>query len=228
MSGRFVTTRRRMAQRLADERGIAVPIAIIVLLIVSLLVGVAVAYSVRSVQRSNYDRYSARAQAAADAGLDIAGWRMNKLLIGGNLAGLTSFVNNQVLTLGCTSVNVSGAVVLSSGSGSYCPETDWESVDREGGTSSGEQFRYYTQLRADVSVTGDLDTLTGQLLSRKVVVVGRANGRTARVLGLYQVQLDKIASANSLASIFTLKRYVQCPSTGFTASAPANGCPSVD
>jgi hypothetical protein len=201
-----------------EERGIALPVAVAVLAIMLLLVSVAVAYSVRSVNKSTQDRGSARALAAADAGLDVAVYRMNKTIIGGQIVNLAGFLNNTILTAGCLNLNVAGLV--SAGTGGWCPATPVEYVDPAGG-ERGERFRYYTELRLDVNLSGGLGVAD---LTRRVISVGEADGRTARVMGTYTVNLGRVLAVDSLASLFSLKNYKQCSSTGFSDSSPAAGC----
>jgi Tfp pilus assembly protein PilX len=213
--------------RLRREDGIALPVAIMILAIVLLLVGVAVAYSVHSISRSNRDRASARALAAANAGLDTASWRMNKLLVGGRFTDLAGFTTQQLLTLSCLNVNVGTGTVsiaLQTGSG-WCVSsaTDWEAADDQGGDGVQEEFRYYTNY--------GINLLSGSLVTRKVLSVGRSgSGGTRR----YKVVLGKLTFTDSSDTTtllpFKLSRFAECaselPSGSIDTWVSAN-CPNI-
>lgn len=226
-------------RRLRGEEGIALPIAISVLAIVLMLVGVAVAYSIHSLDRSNRDRASARALAAADAGLDVAGWRMNKSIVANQFTGLLTlggapdqqgFLNQVISTLGCTNLAVNGNQL----SGNTCAGVE-ETLDEEGGATSAtrETFQYY----ADLTVNVDLDAATHLQLGnivpdiasvdRYVISVGHAGGQRAVLLGKFQVDLNHLLDPSSLLSLFKLQRYVQCSSTSFNPNNPRASCPSI-
>lgn len=214
-----------------DEEGIALPVAISILAIVLLLVGVAVAYSVHSLDRSNHDRASARALAAADAGLDVAGYRMNKTLVGEPVTGLIALGSGvtNLLTRGCIGVNVTAgglpvnfSVNLGASGGGWCVQSSVaEVVDDQGGTTSRERFQYYTNYGIGLGV------LNGSLLTvnRKVVSVGQANGRIRRVVGTYQLTGNPNNDTTLLN--FKLTRYAECPSLqAINPAQPDAGCPS--
>jgi hypothetical protein len=71
--------RRFLGRRLGDEQGIALPAALMMLMIIA---SIAFAMSIGAVAANNQatkDRGVKRAVAAADAGVQVAGYRMNKL-----------------------------------------------------------------------------------------------------------------------------------------------------
>lgn len=224
--------------RLAGERGAVLPIAVSVLMIVILLTGVAVAYSVRSVDRSNFDRYSARAHSAADAGLDVARYRMNKALLGGQTAGLIGLVGNVTRQLRCTQIGVAaGGLVrigLQPGAG-WCAAGGWELVDGEGGvlaeesaacqSKTGAAFRYYLRLDVAADVLVDDDGLiNNDPVAWDVISAGCANGRTAVVQGRMKIDLQGALGPDEFLRLFRLENYRQCGGLAFDSAYPAATC----
>lgn len=230
-----------MRQRLrAEERGAVLPIAVSVLLIVIMLTGAAVAYSVRSIDRSNYDRYAARAQAAADAGLDVARYRMNKAVLGGQVVGLAGLVNGTLKQLGCTQIGAAvGGLVrvgLQPGAG-WCAAHGWELVDGEIGViaedeavcnaHTGAAFRYFLRLDVGADVLVDSDgVVNNDPVAWEVISVGCSNGRTAVVRGEMPVDLQGALSSGQLLQLFKLEKYEQCGGLAFDPDQPAATCPS--
>jgi hypothetical protein len=211
-----------------DEDGIALAVAISILAIVLLLVGVAVAYSVHSVDRSNRDRAQARALAAAQGGVDVARWRMNKSIVAGQIGGLLStngLLTQVVNTLGCTNLTVSGTTLVG---GSWCAGNTEILEGSTTGGATNETYQYYTDLSVGLDLQAGLDLghLVSGLITRKIVSVGTTNGQSARIEGVVKVDLNHLLDGASL-QLWTLGRVVQCPSTGFTATSPDAGCPSV-
>jgi hypothetical protein len=218
--------------RLKDEEGIALVMAIAVMSIVLLLVGVAVAYSVHSLGRSTRDRASARALGAAQAGIDVGRWRMNKSIVADQYAGILStngLLTQVVGTLGCTGVTVNGTNLLGLGGGQWCPSgTEILEGSLTGGTTN-ETYKYYANLTAGVDLQAGLDLghVVGGLVTRKLVAVGTSGGQSARVLAVMKLDLNHLLDSTSTLKLWTIGRVVQCPSSGFTATAPDAGCPSV-
>ena len=70
---------RAWRRRLACERAIALPTAAMMLMIVLLLAAAAGTAAISASGQSNHDRGTKRAVAAADAGLNTAIYRLNKL-----------------------------------------------------------------------------------------------------------------------------------------------------
>jgi type II secretory pathway pseudopilin PulG len=227
-----------LARIAGEQRGAALPIAVSVLLIVIMLTGVAVAYSVRSVDRSNFDRRAARALAAADAGLDVARYRMNKALLGGQVTGLIGLVNGTVKQLRCTQIGVAAAglvrVGLQQGAG-WCDAGGWEPVDAESGLIAensptcdahvGASFRYFLRLDvgADVIVGSD-GVINNDPIAWDVISAGCANGRTAVVRGRMPVDLSGATSAGGFLQLFKLEDYEQCGGLNFDPALPAATC----
>ena len=224
---------------LGDERGAVLPIAISVLLIVILLTGVAVAYSVRSVDRSNYDRYSARALAAADAGLDVAHYRVNKSLLGGKVGGVVGLVNDLLWQLdGCTSINVRAGQIVRVGANAnagWCPVGGWELVDGESSLIEAEEpacqphtsaaYRYFMRLRLGADVLGEGQAaVNDDLLIWDVISVGCSNGRTAVVRGELEIGLTAALGPDRFLNLFKLVDYKQCGGLGFDPADPEATC----
>lgn len=233
-----VSGERAAPRVVRDESGVALPIAVSVLLIVLLLTGVAVAYSVRSVDRSNYDRYSARALAAADAGLDVARYRMNKALLGGQSAGLVGLLSGVSKQLRCTQIGIgAGGLVrvgLQEGAG-WCAAGGWELVDGEGGvmaeeavaceSQTGAAFRYFMRLDVSADVLVDRDgVINNDPVAWDVISAGCANGRTAVVRGQMPIDLTGALSNGGLLQLFKLDSYQQCGGLAFDPAYPAATC----
>lgn len=206
-------------RRLTREDGFAVPLALSVILIVAAFGGVAITLATHNIDRSSRDRASARALAAADAGIDTAAFRMAKLVLGSKINGLLDpgsqgalqAVTNQ---LECLSISVGSAVVVSS---TGCPASAAERVDEEvngDGVGDPAEFRYWVKLG------GNVGTPQAPLLERKVVAVGDADGVVRRVMATYRVDLRA-----PVAALLTRTSWVECtakvPAPG---SDPAAGC----
>ena len=67
-----------MRAMIRGEEGIVLPIAMTVMLILSLLTAVAMGVSVNLSDTSNVDRRSKQALSAAEAGLQVAAYRVNQ------------------------------------------------------------------------------------------------------------------------------------------------------
>src|SRR5947209_6806525 len=67
----------KFGTRLAEQRGIALPVVMLTLLVVSLLATAIASQSLLSSHDSNRDRNSVRALSAAQAGLATANYRLN-------------------------------------------------------------------------------------------------------------------------------------------------------
>lgn len=234
-SGRRLGLRARL---IGEQRGGVLPIAVSVLLIVLLLTGVTVAYSVRSVDRSNFDRYSARALAAADAGLDVAQYRMNKALLAGQTVGLVGLVNGVTKQLGCTELGVGVGGLVRVGlraGGGWCVAGGWELVDGEVGvipadtwiceSRTGAAFRYFVRLDVAADVLIDRDgVIDNDPVAWDVISVGCANGRTAVVRGKLPIDLTGALGSGTLLRLFKLESYEQCGGLVFDPAAPDAGC----
>lgn len=222
-----------------DEKGAVLPVAVAVLLIVLMLTGAAVAYSVRSVDRSNYDRYAARALAAADAGLDVARYRINKIVLAGRVGGAIGLVNDLLWKLDdCTEINLAVGELVRvgvNGSAGWCADGGWRLLDGEGiaidpaepncQPQAGAAFRYFTRLRVGADVVGDGGrALNDDLLAWEVISVGCSNGRTAVVRGKLPMSLRETVDPDNPLRVYDLEDYEQCGGLDFDPTRPDATC----
>jgi Tfp pilus assembly protein PilX len=120
----------RVLERARDERGFTVIVALAALLIALLLASAALTFSLRSVSSSQQDRRETLAGQAADAGADLAVWRMNKILVpndvfspqlfgytssntGGGSSSTYATIYLNVETVGCLNFNSSNNTFVS-------------------------------------------------------------------------------------------------------------------
>ena len=207
-------------RRLRREEGFALPLALAVILLVGALGAVGIALATHNVERSSRDRLAVRALAAADAGLDVAGYRMNKALVASRIDGLIpgGLVALTQETLGCLNLTVGSIleVELVGGGIGGCAATDAEAVDETiDGDGVGEpaSFRYWIKSAIDLG-TGD------NLVYREIVSVGEAGGVVRRVMGRYAVDLAPPAT-----TLFSRVSYVECTAVVPAAGAnPSAGC----
>lgn len=192
------------------DQGMALPTALMVMFVISLLGGLAIEAALHSLNRTHDDRRDTRALAAADAGLSVAGWRMNRVL--GLRAGtaLTNEGAKAIRELGCVTHDVSNKLTMQIlASTGWCPASPWHRVDE------GERYRYW------VSTALSLDGGAGNLIQRRVVVEGTDAGESRRIVGTFRLRLDP----NQPMTPFELVRYAECPPKGGTVTAPDAGCP---
>jgi type II secretory pathway pseudopilin PulG len=199
-----------------EQSGFVMVAAIVVLAIVTTLTGAALALSLRSVGTSQVDRNRALAFAAADEGADVAGWRINKLLVSQGGAGLLGFADGLLANLGCIQVNADRTLAvaeLSVSTGtSTCPPTAAEDA------GNGATFSYVMQ--TDLNLNNQLSL--GSLIERRALVTGSAYGQQRRVLVTYRLN-------PSVSPLFARWRYVECTpqppagSTAFDAGCPDPG-----
>jgi hypothetical protein len=201
--------------RLARDDGFVLPAAMMMLLILLVLSVTALQLSLNSVDTSNRDRRVVRALQAADAGVDVAIFRLNHMLVAGASSAVLGAVPNAVQSLGCTSVNALG-VTISQVSPSapqvYCPTEDGSAGGVEGGTYS---YRVSTAL----NVTGSL----GNLLIRSILATGVANGAQRRVL----VKVRAVIGGAGNLVLYQRIHHTECTAQP-TNSAPDSGCPGAD
>lgn len=178
------------------EDGFTLVAVLATLLIVLLTSSAALALALRRIDTSMRDRSAARAVAAADAGADVAGWRMNRTLLSQGGAGLLGFATDAVRQLGCTSVGVgSFSVTKASPQQGWCPQTPAEVA------GDGATFRYTVSL--DVQVIG---TGASGVLVRRVVVTGTAGGVSRRILATYKLDVN----AGKVTKLWRRARWVTC------------------
>ena len=202
--------RRRLAR---EERGFIVPITVVVLFIAMMFGIAAMSLSIGSLERVTEDRSYARALAAADAGADVAVWRMNKVIAPAESSGLVSATVGTVASFACLDVSVNGNKALNvlSGAG-WCQVTSWETLDESTGV---KQEMAYT-MSTGINLSGDL----AGLIERKIVATGRVGGVQRRVLLTMRIDPNL-----STLALFRRYRYVEC-SGKQTGASPDSGCPS--
>jgi hypothetical protein len=197
-------------RRLRGEDGFTLVPAIVTLSIVLAVGGASLAMAWRSLGSSTRDRSAARALAAADAGADVAGYRLNRTLVSAGSAGLLGFTTDALRTVGCIKVQVGGAVAIdtSSVSAGFCGQTTDEDL------ADGSKFHY-------VMSTGiKLGASVSEILTRRVIATGISAGVTRRVLVTYKLELN----ASNPLRLFKRYRYAICSAVAPT-SDPASGCP---
>jgi hypothetical protein len=146
----------RVTSRLRSEAGIALPATVIMLFIIA-SISAAVATSALSANtQSVRDRSVKRSVAAADAGLQTAIYRLNKL---------------KPAELLCTIVGATGLEIEPVQADGWCRA---QSED----LGEGAQFSYRVDGGAITKVNGQ------ELLQRKIVATGTVNGVQRRVMGV--------------------------------------------
>lgn len=208
--------------RARAQDGYVVAVTVLVLGIILAMAGAAVALAVRSVDTSNRDKRGARSLAAADAGLDVARYRMNRTLLATkkltlSAPGTTTDLDSVLATLDCLSVTVDGGVpgtklgkILPSGD-QVCPATEPEPL------GDGTTFSYRVANRFAIGAA------LPEILTRQVLVTGHGpRGTQRRVLGTFRVRVD---AQNQPTTLFRLWRYVQCSAEPSDPADPFSGCP---
>ena len=204
-------------RRPREQHGFAVPLAIGVIAIIAGFSAVAIALATHNVDRSSRDRSSARALAAADAGLDTAAYRMNKALVASRVDGLVPGGLEALTTetLGCLEIGA-GPLSLELVPLGECAVSGSEPLDAtvdDDGLGDPATYRYWIKTTVDLG-TGD------SLVERQIIAVGEVDGVVRRVLGTYRLDLAPPATA-----LFSRAGYVECTATSPAAGAdPAAGC----
>jgi type II secretory pathway pseudopilin PulG len=196
-----------LARARRDESGWTLIASIVTLAIVLTVGGATLSLAWRSIGSSTKERDAARALAAADAGADVAAYRMNRALTFQGTAGLLGFPVDTLRTVGCLGVDVGGTTVISTAGGGC-------SVSPDEKTGDGSTFHY--QLINGVHLGAGL----GEVVMRRIVVTGTSNATSRRILVTYKLQVN---TSNPLA-LFKRYRYAVC-STRPPTSDPASGCP---
>jgi type II secretory pathway pseudopilin PulG len=203
-------------RRIRGEEGFVLPAALAMMAILLILSASAIALSLRSVDNSNHDRRVVRALQAADAGADVAVYRLNHMLVAGASSAVLGSIPNALQSLGCTSVNALGVVTISQVSPgapqAYCPTEDGSAGGVEGATYS---YR--------VSTAINVTTALGNLLVRSIVATGAANGAQRRVL----VKVRAVIGGAGSLVLYQRIRHTECTSQP-TTTTPDSGCPGAD
>ena len=209
--------------RARDQDGYVVAVTVMVLGIILAMAGAAVALAVRSVDTSNRDKRAARSLAAADAGLDVARYRMNRTLLATKKLNLTTSstttnLDDVLATRDCLSVTIGGSapgtkfgVILASGE-TVCAATEREPL------GDGTSFSYRAANRFAIDLTLPQPTLT-----RHVVATGHGpRGTQRRVLGTFRARVNV---QNQPPTLYRLWRYVECSAQPSDPANPFSGCP---
>ena len=137
-----------------SEQGIALPAALMLLFIVASLAAALMTSAIAASGQSNRDRGVKRAVAAADAGLEAAIYRINKLTPG---------------SLKCIVRGVAGQLVVES------VQVDGWCREQTENLGDGATYSYRVRAAVQAPVNGQ------QLLQRKIVSTGTVNGVRRRV-----------------------------------------------
>jgi type II secretory pathway pseudopilin PulG len=192
------------------EQGFTIVPAMVVLVVVVTLGAAVLGLALRRQETSVADRWVVRAAQAADAGADIAGWRLNRTLVSAGTAGLAGLATDTARQLGCTQVGATGFAVVK-GSGSWCAATGWASI------GDGAEYSYTLSLDANALGSGLDDVVV-----RKVVVTGRSRGVQRRLLVVFRLDVDP----SHPSALFRRWHEVRCPAIA-SGAAPDAGCPDV-
>jgi hypothetical protein len=125
------------------------------LMVVLLLSGAAGTAAISAMGQSGHDRSTKRAVAAADAGLETALYRLNKL---------------KPAALMCVAIGVPTLTLQNAGSNGWCPPVTEDLGD-------GASYTYRVSAGTTINITGQ-----GPLLQRKIVSTGTANGVSRRAM----------------------------------------------
>ena len=157
-----------LAARLRSEQGSALPVVVGVMLIIGILVGVIQQTSNRVAQSTTKERAEKRAFQAAEAGLHVATYRLNKMLP----------EETECLT----------ETPVDPGAGAPCPATAAVSV------GSGASYSYTVTRPLTSSGSTECDVPSGldfdEFAYRCITSVGTARGQTRRVQAFVQIPLQ--------------------------------------
>ena len=208
--------------RARGEDGYVVAVTVLMLGIILAMAGAAVALAVRSVDTSNRDKRASRSLAAADAGLDVARYRLNRTLLSTkglalSPTGTTTNLDSVLATLDCLSVAIGGSapgikfgVTLATGE-TVCDATQQEPL------GDGTSFSYRVANRFAIGAT------IPETLTRQVLVTGHGpRGTQRRVLGTFRTRVSPL---NKPTTLFRLWRYVECSAKPPDPANPFSGCP---
>jgi type II secretory pathway pseudopilin PulG len=140
------------------QDGVALPVVAGVLLLISILTGTVAATAIRSSDEANNDRSAKRALSAAEAGLKLARFRLNKL---------------NPLDAMCVRSHTTGSYTVPPLPSTECPNGEFESL------GNGASFSYVASIvgASCASVPG----APGGAIGRCITATGTVNGVTRRV-----------------------------------------------
>lgn len=196
--------------RRRPEAGFTIVPAMMVMMVLVTIGAIALGLALRRQDTSMVDRAAVQAAQAADAGADVAGWRMNRTLVSAGTAGLLGLATDAARQLGCAQASAGGFAVVKT-TGSWCPASASESL------GDGASFSYTMSLDANAIGSGLDDVVV-----RRVVVTGRSRGTLRRILVVFRLDVD----ASHPSTLFRRWHQVTCPGRP-TGAAPDSGCPDV-
>jgi type II secretory pathway pseudopilin PulG len=209
-------------RRSTGQEGYTVPLVIVVIALILGFGGVTVTVATHNVDRAERDRQASRALQAADAGLDEAAYRMNKMILATKVESLLSpgTVEALLAEAGCLTVGAGDLLEANLTSDALCSPTASVAIDSEvgdDGLGHSARYRYWVKLRANVLVSGR------SVIERQIISVGEVDGVVQRVSGIYRFDLGA-----PVGSAVTRSNYSVCtarePEPG---EDPAAGCPVV-
>lgn len=223
-------------------------IAAMAVLAFVLIMGMAsLALADRSVNQTVTNRNALKAEAAAEAAVDIAAYRLAKSITGQGAQGLISLNLGATPGSGGVLENVQTLACLTVSAGSQYPVLDTGSVRATGADAARpfcplgawEDFEDLTQLNSSLQLQVDAADASGGLIIRRIVGLGRSGppgGETyRRVIAEYQLQLGAAGGAGlTELKLFRRRSFAVCKgswdSSGSDASRagptrPSLGCP---
>jgi hypothetical protein len=146
--------RRCLVSRSLDEQGIALPAALMMLMIIASIAAALMTGAITASSQSTHDRGVKRAIAAADAGLEAATYRINKL---------------TPSSLACVVRGVASQLVIEP------LQPDGWCREQTEDLGNGASFNYRVKAAVQLPLNGQW------VLQRKIVSAGTVNGVTRRV-----------------------------------------------
>jgi hypothetical protein len=202
------------ARGLRAEAGFVLPGAIALLAIFAGLTATALTFSLQSLDNTNRDRRVVRALQAADAGADIAIFRLNHMLVAAGTGATLGLAVDAVGSLGCTSVDIAGFnTIVPPTAAAYCAAQSGSAADVQDAT-------YSYRVATAVNVASG----TGSLLTRKILVTGTAGDVTRRVL----VKVRLVIGGTGSLVLYQRVRHTECTSEPTDPASPDSGCPGAD
>ena len=202
------------------EAGFALPLAMIILSIVALFVAAAIGLATHNTDRATRDALSARALAAADAGLDAAVYRMNKALVASQVQGVLGLPTAVIAESKCVTLTVNQFSVLEPVNG-WCAESATQNAEQVDGGADATQVWQPATFRYSTSIGVNVGTTSAPLIQRRVVATGTAGDVQKRVMGTIHATLG---SSGNLVKVFEQVGYEQCVSATPTGTDPSSGC----
>jgi hypothetical protein len=200
-------------KRLACERGIALPTATMLLMIIFALAAAAATASVASSGQANRDSDTKRSLAGADAGVNTALYRLNKM----TPSGLSCVVRGPLFLL--------LDPVLGTG---WCPTVTSQTA---GGSAGGENLGEGSSFSYQMSA-GENKIVGGQYVQeRKIISSGTSDGVTRRVMAkVTSLTGVSLFGGNALTSLTDVSLPVGTTITGGVSSngnIDVSTCPQI-